>query len=440
MKEVIISPLGAGARPTLLNVGSWRERVDCAVDEKEGRIAICAGAMAQVGLNEGDRCWLFALEEQLHLGPLVAVLLSWQMLEVLRQGRGLKRYDGMPREARAAGALLILCDAHGIDLAANRVTGLVMRDERWQEACLPLPDVLYHRATYDEPQERKRVKHLMHELSRVRGVSLINSVSSFGKAQVHDALSFFRETEALTPETCSFSGGSQLDAMLERHAICFMKAEHGSHGNEVVRISRDEEGWEVRGRLAGRPVKEQFTNREHLCDFLLMITKKGAWVLQQGIELPEVHGQVFDLRTILQKDGHGNWEVPLVLARLARKGQVAANMSRGGQPFLPADFLQQYGQHFPYLTEMAATAGEVAHRVAVALESRFGRLGEVGVDLGFDREGRPWVFEANAKPLHPQIEGMALPLERLPFRYAVHLAQRSWRGRHCGLSTPVADR
>lgn len=440
MREVIVRPLGGGARPTLLHVGSWCGRVDCAVDEEEGRIAICAEAMARVGLNEGDRCWLYEVEEHLYLGPLVAVLLSGKMLTELRQGGGLERYLRMAREARAAGALLILCGAHGFDLDQNRVTGLVMRNRVWQEACLPLPDVIYHRATYAQPQERKRVKQLLHELTKVRGVSLINSASSFGKAQVHDALSFFRETEALAPESCSLTGCSQIAAMLARHAICFMKAEHGSHGNEVVRISRQEEGWEVRGRLARRPVKEQFANQEQLCKFLLLVAGNGTWVLQQGIALPEVNGQVFDLRAVAQKDGHGNWEVPLVLARLARKGQVAANMSRGGLPFLPADFLQQHGQHFPYLSEMEATASEVARRVALALESRYGHLGEVGVDLGFDREGRPWVFEANAKPLHPQVDGMALPLERLPFRYAVLLAQRSWRGRHCGLSTPVAER
>jgi hypothetical protein len=439
VREVIVRPLGAGARPTILHVGSWRASVDCAVDEEEGRIAICAETMAQVGLNEGDRCWLLALEEHLYLGPVVAVLLSAKTLSTLHQGGGPERYQRMAREACAAGALLILCDASGLDLEQNRVTGWVMRHQRWQEARLPLPDVIYHRATYAQLPERKRVKQVLHELSRVRGVCLINSVSSFGKVQVHDALSFFRETEALNPETCSLTDCNQLDAMLARHAVCFLKAEHGSHGNEVARISRQEERWEVRGRLGGAPVLEQFADRDQLCDFLLMVAGNSAWVLQQGIELPEVDGQVFDLRAILQKDGHGSWKVPLVMARLAQKGEVAANMSRGGLPFLPADFLQQHGKRFPYLSEMEATASEVARRVALALESRYGRLGEVGVDLGFDGEGRPWVFEANAKPLHPQIEGMPIPLERLPFRYAVLLAQRSWRGRHCGLSTPVAE-
>ncbi|GJM71157.1 hypothetical protein HMSSN036_33730 [Paenibacillus macerans] len=44
------------------------------------------------------------------------------------------------------------------------------------------------------------------------------------------------------------------------------------------------------------------------------------------------------------------------------------------------------------------TIRHLSLRVPEYLESRFGRLAELGLDFGVDREGRVWILEVNSKP------------------------------------------
>jgi hypothetical protein len=37
--------------------------------------------------------------------------------------------------------------------------------------------------------------------------------------------------------------------------------------------------------------------------------------------------------------------------------------------------------------------------IAKKLEQHYHHLGEMSIDVGLDRNGRPWIFEANAKPM-----------------------------------------
>lgn len=127
--------------------------------------------------------------------------------------------------------------------------------------------------------------------------------------------------------------------------------------------------------------------------------------------LPAAEGGIVELRAILQKNGDGEWTVPVVLNRSGRR-----------------------------VTGPEATTAAVASTAmlaAEALEARFGLLGELGIDIYVDREGRPWVLEADTAPSHPSLADLPEPLVRNPLRYAVWLVNRARQGRRSGLSAPV---
>jgi hypothetical protein len=396
------------------------------------------GVAQTEGLEQADQARVRAAGQGqgLRLEPIVGVLLGPTAMAML-QGERPQRYRRMVSEAREAGAIPVIFPAEGIDLKTARVTGFTDRDGHWQEVTLPLPDVVYNRSTHDDLQTRRSVAGLLREMADRFGTILINSTNAFGKSQIHEAIQFFAQTADLAPETVAWNGPDSLAEMTERHSAVFLKAEHGSHGSDVLRIRREQDGWQVRGRVRGMRISESPGSFRQLCVFLDLLTSAGPWVLQQGVDLPEIDGRVFDLRAIAQKDGSGSWQVPMVLVRMAQAGNVAANMSLGGEPFTPAEFQRRYGERQPLLEGLQQTATETAVKVALAVEARFGAMGEIGIDLGIDRQGRPWVFEANTKPLHPDFQEMEERLTVLPFRYAVWLARRSWEGRQSGLPTPL---
>gem|GEM_PF-516281 len=364
--------------------------------------------------------------------PLVGVLLGPNARELL-QGAWAARYRRMMHDGRDAEAIPFIFTASDVSLENGRVDAWIVRNGNWVQTDLPLPDVIYHRAIYSHHDERAAVRAMLRQLTLHHGTVLLNSVSTFTKLEVHEALTFFPSTAALAPETRPYSSGDDLAEMLRRHRCVFVKADDGSHGTEVVRVAATATGWGVQGQIGGRTVAEAFTTLEQLQTFLALSTAGRQWIVQQGIALPQVDGRICDLRVIMQKDGEGRWEIPLVLLRWGREGKVAANMSQGGEPFLPAAFSNQFGDRTPVLREMEHLARGAALQAALALEAKFGLLGEIGIDVAVDEDGRAWILEANTKPVHPMITGLPVPLERNPFHYAAHLAQRARTGRNSGL-------
>jgi hypothetical protein len=375
-----------------------------------------------------------ALGPQAEVGnpPGFGILLGTDMVSLLH-GRMRERYQRMYRDGLVAGVRPIFFTIEGVGADSPEVEGWVERSGEWVQVRTPIPDVIWHRATYASFERRYNALGLLWQLQKVHGVTLLNGVNSVSKSQVYEALSFFPGTAHLTPASMLLAGRESLLQMLETHQGVFVKKDHGSHGSDVLCVLNTGDGWEVRGSARGTAVEEIFADLDQLTDFLSLVQGGQPWVVQQRIDIPKVANRPFDLRAVLQKDGRGEWKVPLLLVRQARPGSVAANMSQGGTPYLPEIFLAEYGAHLPGLAGMVQTATHAALLTAEALEARFGSLGELGVDIGLDQEGRPWIFEANTKPLHPMLPGVWERLTRLPSDYAVYLAARARRGRYTDL-------
>lgn len=72
-------------------------------------------------------------------------------------------------------------------------------------------------------------------------------------------------------------------------------------------------------------------------------------------------------------------------------------MKNGGTLLTPEQALKQtFGQRSDRILERAKT---VAIKLSEAIERNYPhRIGELGLDIGIDKKGKVWMFEANAKP------------------------------------------
>lgn len=365
-------------------------------------------------------------------GPLIGVMLNTRGLRRLHGGD--VRYHAIVAEARQAGASLCFFTLDAIDRTAAAVDAWVEREGEWVNLRMPLPDVIYNRATYRNRDLRAAARTLLTRLVKRNGVILLNGVNAFGKWDVCRALSFFADTADLTPETVEFADVGVLERMLQRHGQVFVKANQSSHGADVLKVEAAADQWQVQGHYRGAPVRETFPSMMALQTFLYLLRGNRRWVIQQAVDLMKVNDRIFDIRAIVQKNGEGEWTVPLILVRWARPGAVVTNTSLGAEPMLPAAFLEIDGGSNPVLTRLEPTVTRVALQAVAVLEANCGRLGEVGVDIGLDTEGRAWVFEANSKPFHRKLPGLAVPLVRNPVQYAVRLTAQKWEGRRSGLT------
>jgi glutathione synthase/RimK-type ligase-like ATP-grasp enzyme len=129
----------------------------------------------------------------------------------------------------------------------------------------------------------------------------------------------------------------------------------------------------------------------------LRLCRGGSYLLQQAVDNRLRNGQVYDFRLVVQKDGNGKWTLTGGAARVGGARSITSNLHGGGravawQTMLMKQFTAKRSESI--VNEMKT----LSIRVAEALEQRYGRLCELGLDIAVDHGGKPWLLEVNPKP------------------------------------------
>lgn len=373
------------------------------------------------------RVWRTPDGRHLHLGPLFGVVFEEPEPEVAEIRVATVQALG---EASQQEHVPLLCfSMHAVDIVNGTVTGLLYRSGRhWQEAKLPIPDVIYNRATYPDLTKRQEASAMRQRLRKQLGVPFINPVAGFSKWDVHEALLHFPTTRRHTPATTRLESAWALRRFLRYYPDAFVKHDQGTWGQSVLKVSAAADGYgpfRVFGYARDLPVSATFPAVGELYDYLTSMPGGSGWIAQQAIALLKVDGRPFDLRLVLQKDGRGRWQVAQRLVNWAGPGDVVTN-HRSTAEFVPADeFQHRWADGRSAFAKLVDSAVQVGRRCVQALEAHYGLFGEIGLDIGFDQDGHAWVFEANAKPFLAPGIGITYP-----FAYARYLAKRFWRACH----------
>ena len=433
MERVRVVPLLGSAPRRVVHLGRGERPVPLVHDAANRTLALPPSWMRELGLEPDQEIHLLVRDggQRFVLGPVVGI---WVSPAAIRDWSPSLRV--LVQEARLAGAIPFVFDLDGIERRAGRIAGWVERDGRPARTVLPLPDVIYNRATYPNLRRRARARELRKQLIDVDRIPFVNTAAGFPKWETYETLRFFRRTRDLVPATIRFGSFRTFADFVRRHPVSFLKANGGSAGGQVLRIQAAGDGWRLQGRNQGTRVQQRFSRLGDLHAFLARLTRGSEWVLQEGVALPRLEGRPWDVRLEAKKNGHGEWEVPFIFIRWGHPAAVVTNEAQGGDTFLLENFRARFG-HLKELQNLEDIATRVGRLVAMALEARYGLQGEVGVDFGLDPQGRPKVFEANSKSTHTPVPGQTVPQARWPLRYAVWLAGRVWEGRETGITLPV---
>lgn len=149
--------------------------------------------------------------------------------------------------------------------------------------------------------------------------------------------------------------------------------------------------------------------------------------LQAGIALCEDGGHRVDLRVVVQRDGEGRWQVPGMAAKRAKRGKFLTNVARGASVHVPRELLGRiFGERrASEILEECASLGLLA---AQALTARYPRFADLGLDVGVDREGKPYLIEVNRRDLRITL-GLSGQREvhklvyKIPLAYARYVAE-----------------
>lgn len=297
----------------------------------------------------------------------------------------------------------------------------------WLKRTVALPDVVYNRIT-NRSVERSSSTDAMKSRLAQRGIPIFN-YGFFDKWQVYHMLKGDAEASAFVPESYINPTQEQIKSMLEKHKFIYLKPTGGYMGIGIYRLTyHPKRGYFIRYRRNGKNVLLRFSKFQHLLRQLNRQSRLKNYVVQQGIRLVELDQCPLDFRFHLNKDKNNRWVVAGIGAKKAGRGSVTTHVRSGGQLMTPSYALSRiFGSKES--EQLITKAKKATIQLAESIERNYGRtIGELGFDIGIDKKGHIWMFEANSKPgrsifKHPGLKEQGKQSVKLIFEHCLYLSR-----------------
>jgi glutathione synthase/RimK-type ligase-like ATP-grasp enzyme len=278
------------------------------------------------------------------------------------------------------------------------VQGYNYHSSEWSQQTFPLPDLIYDRAFFTKRQHYQRHMTALNVLQRLKKTPYLGR-SLTGKWSVHKVLLKHPFISAHLPKTELLRNSSHLFHWFEEHSSVLIKPESGSHGKGVLAITKTTAAeYSLQGRnMRNQTVSKQFPNAFALRQWLMAFIGGRSYLIQRYLPLQTEEGVAYDIRVLMQKGGDGQWSQTGMATRVGELTSITSNLHGGGTatqvlPWLTKQFDGNRAQ------AILAKINALSALIPPFLEQHFGRLAELGLDIGVDRNGRIWVIEINSKP------------------------------------------
>lgn len=288
---------------------------------------------------------------------------------------------------------------NGIDWNRQKVTGYtyLTAEQKWGVHTFPMPHLVYDR--YSPASGAEHTMHL-RQIQRLKQSGQIRWLGSGlqGKWQLYRVLSNNEQLQRHLPETELYSQETLL-RRLRQHRDALLKPEYSSQGRGIVHIQYKDDGiFELRGRSFRNTAFRSTTSKpQRLLQWLDRFMAKHRYLVQAYLPLQTACGHSFDIRVLMQKNADGRWQLTGTGVRLSLSDSITANIHGGGVAMGALPFLEkEWGEAIAY--KAVETIRRLSYLTSAMLEDYYGRLAELGIDFGMNRQGKVWLIEVNSKP------------------------------------------
>lgn len=398
----LVKLLKLGGRKSI-NVKLGRDIVPAKVrtiKRKGHHVYMSAGLRQSMRVPKAGLVYVHNEEEgEIQLGPLIGVLTDSSLRSVSAPFGERTAFLRQLLQLGKKRAYFFAFTPRDINWQQETVNGWFYQSGgKWYRRVVPLPDVVYNRLPSRRAEAGSALVTLRERFVR-RRIPFFNW-SFFNKSDVYRLLENDPEANKHLPESVHNPAPEKIREMLERHHFLYFKPSGGSLGVGIYRLTfHPRRGYFVRYRRNGANVLLRFSRFSSMMRMLR--TRHGhrlsQYVVQQGIRLVELDQCPIDFRFHMHKDGNNRWVVAGIGAKKAGRGSVTTHIKNGGSLMTPEQALNRtFGDRSD---EVLKDAKDTAVKLSEAIERNYSHtLGELGLDIGIDRNGGVWMFEANAKP------------------------------------------
>lgn len=329
------------------------------------------------------------------------------------------------RTGRELGVAVFLFSPSDVNVNERKIKGVALSaNDKWRFKSFRWPDVVIDRYWYSQKPVFKD-----YTTFRKKPYFLYANSRFANKWRAHEVLYRNPNLRKWLPETYLFTGQlSMLKEMLRRYHVVYLKPITGTGGRGILRIERKNGQYRLLGRDRQRAKKFALVQQDSsLLQRVERWVGRDRYLLQQGLDLSLIPDRSTDIRLLIQKDATGTWDITGMGVRVGPKNSATSNLHGGGKAVRVEPFLQE---HFGEETaqEIIRECQQLAYQTAETIEAYFGRMIELGLDIGIDILGRVWLIEVNPKPGRDIFREMGqMHLYRLavarPLQYALSLVK-----------------
>ncbi|WP_164218480.1 YheC/YheD family protein [Virgibacillus sp. YIM 98842] len=278
---------------------------------------------------------------------------------------------------------IVYFNAHDVDLEKEKIYGKILVNSKWKTVEMDVPPFI------DLNPYVFKHKQVIKFLKKHSTLSINKPFKS--KYKIYNKiLEDGTFSNLIIPyENCT--DYKSVKGFSKQHKQFILKPNNGLRGKNVYKITRQ-----------GRKYIIQYLNEierrntRQFKRFLKDNVKENKYVMQKFIPSTNQKGYPFDCRIRLEKNGEGKWEVAIYLVRIGNN-KVVSNVAKGGSVSMLTPFLEaNFGDRAEKVKgEIKLIAKELPYKIEQLVGQN---LISLGIDLGFDQEGKPYLFEVELGP------------------------------------------
>ena len=327
---------------------------------------------------------------ELRLGPLIGVLTFAQHIP--------SRLDYYYKYVFAKNnkGPIYMFSGQDIDVSRRAIRGFYydFYAKAWKQRLFPFPDAVMDRCY---PSSKKN--HNL--LAAVMGPGKIfNNTTRISKNDFFKTVNNDIFLKKYLPATQLLRYPSDLNISLLKFGSIYLKPIDSMKGKGIVMATQHKNGIECRFNLAGTDTTRTVASSADIPEILLTAAgRKKKYIIQQAVKCMEYGGGPFSFRTCPMKDESNRWLMPGMVVIGTMGNSHVTNYASGGRRIPLKDLFNTILPQLPYSKDgFLQLLEEITLKTASLLDDKFGPLGELGVDIILDKQGQPWLLEANANP------------------------------------------
>jgi hypothetical protein len=433
-KQLVFVPADLNPSKDINKIAFGNKVVDvtCAPHPK-GRNVIVLSDDVQKELSMPDlstSLHIFIDQHTLFIGPLIGILTSGFTPYPLRPiGERSMFFAKLLSVNKSVGALPFVFGEEHIDWDQGLIQGYFFVDGGWMKIKVPFPNVVYDRLPNRRTERKAELQNLKSRMQTDYLIPWYNP-GFFSKLDVFERLQQDERATEYLPETHQFSSLSVIERMLSNYGNVYVKPANGSLGLGIHQILYDKHNGYYYCRYRDQEGINKLTKFESLEKLMKKIFHKrnlSQMIVQQGISLLRSEKRLIDFRVHTNKDEYGQWQVAAIAAKIAGQGSVTTHVNNGGVVKSLDELFEDRAERDLCESKLS----EAALLLSSILEKNMeGIIGEIGFDLGIDKSGRVWLFEANSKPgrsifKHPKLKNFDLLTRKLSLSFGIFLAEKA---------------